>query len=101
MQFAFPLSCFGGSTTPCAGSFYNGECELLDDECQCDVSQVFDRYVERGFWTGGPRMLVFENSAALYEQPFCVSNNRQTLQFARYSNDAEVGFVATFSRIPE
>jgi hypothetical protein len=101
MQFVFPLSCFGGSTTPCSGTFYDGECELLDDECLCDVANEYERFVERGFWTGGARLLVFETSGVLHEQPFCVSSNRETLQFARYSNDSEVGFVATFTRILE
>lgn len=101
VAFEFPLWCFGGSTTPCSGSFYDGECEILGEDCLCSITNSYENFTESGFWRIDGRNLIFETAGVIHNQPYCVEQGGSTLRLARFGQDSEVGFVATFQKAIE
>jgi hypothetical protein len=65
LRFSFPLSCYGGDTSPCRGVHFGGTCVLEQGGrwCGCDLTQQVVDFPLEGVWarSGGRIVFSFEN----------------------------------------
>jgi len=99
LRFGFPLACYGGSSVPCNGEYYNGVCERVGDEdCACEVGLDYTDESEVGTIETFGSTLVFEVDGVRLSGAYCVQGDELTV--LRFSFGETLGFRMRLRRRP-
>lgn len=99
-EFAFDLACYGGSTAPCDGAVFGGQCLLVGAQCECETSQALATTTEEGSWQrlDGALGVLSSEMFTLYE--FC-RLGPDLLTLTRPAVDDDVAWSLVLQRIGE
>lgn len=99
-DFAFALSCYGGSELPCVGSVFEGSCAVDGDVCRCQSTRTSAPIYERGRWTRQDGALTVLGDDFTHVYDFC-RMGPDVLALTRPSIDGDVAWSYILERAPE
>lgn len=100
LSFMFPLSCYGGATEPCNGANFGGECELLGDECACNIDRIEPGRAWLGSWFVTGSTLRISSGDEIYAGSVCVEGEH-VLRIVLFANDrSEMSWIFIARKTP-